>query len=90
VTIISDEIHSDIIYKGHHFTSLTTLNGDKHVAVIGSPAKTFGMQSISNGYVYTKNKETLRRMKALEDSMYLGHGNAFTTYATIAAPRSNI
>jgi cysteine-S-conjugate beta-lyase len=85
VTIISDEIHSDIIYEGHKFTSLTTLDGDKHVAVIGSPAKTFGMQSISNGYIYTKNENILSRMKALEDGMYLGHGNAFTTYATIAA-----
>lgn len=85
VTIISDEIHSDIIYEGHRFTSLTTLDGDKHVAVIGSPAKTFGMQSISNGYIYTKNEDVLKRMKAVEDSMYLGHGNAFTTYATIAA-----
>lgn len=85
VTIISDEIHSDIIYKGHRFTSLSTLDGDNHVSVIGSPAKTFGMQSISNGYVYTKNEDILKRMKALEDGMYLGHGNAFTTYATIAA-----
>lgn len=85
VTIISDEIHSDIIFKGHKFSSLSTLDGDRHVSVIGSLAKTFGMQSISNGYVYTKNEDILRRMKALEDGMYLGHGNAFTTYATIAA-----
>ncbi|MEM9632122.1 MAG: aminotransferase class I/II-fold pyridoxal phosphate-dependent enzyme [Pseudomonadota bacterium] len=85
VLIISDEIHSDIIYKGHHFTSLSTVDGGKHVSVIGSPAKTFGMQSIANGYVYTKNEDILKCMKAVEDGMYLGHGNAFTTFATIAA-----
>lgn len=85
VTIISDEIHADIIFNGHRFNSLTTVDGGQHVAVIGSPAKTFGMQSISNGYIYTENDDILKSMKALEDGMYLGHGNAFTTYATIAA-----
>ena len=43
------------------------------------------MQCISNGYIYTGNADILARMKHAEESMYLGHGNAFTTYATIAA-----
>ena len=85
VTLISDEIHADIIFGDHRFTSLSSVDGGRHVSVIGSPAKTFGMQSISNGYVYTANADIHRRMKALEEGMYLGHGNAFTTYATIAA-----
>ena len=85
VTIISDEIHADIIYGDHRFTSLSSLDNQRHVSVLGSPAKTFGMQSISNGYIYTDNADILKRMKHVEDSMYLGHGNAFTTYATIAA-----
>ncbi|MBE1292503.1 MAG: aminotransferase class I/II-fold pyridoxal phosphate-dependent enzyme [Rhodobacteraceae bacterium] len=85
VTIISDEIHSDILYGDHRFTSLSALDNKRHVSVIGSPAKTFGMQSISNGYVYTENEDILKRMKHVEDSMYLGHGNAFTNFATIAA-----
>jgi len=85
VTIISDEIHADIIYGDHTFTSLSSLDNQRHVSVLGSPAKTFGMQSISNGYIYTENEDILKRMKHAEDSMYLGHGNAFTTFATIAA-----
>lgn len=85
VVIISDEIHADIIYGDNRFTSLSSLDNNRHVSVLGSPAKTFGMQSISNGYIYTENAEILKRMKNVEDSMYLGHGNAFTTYATIAA-----
>lgn len=85
VTIISDEIHADIIYGDTRFTSLSSLDNQRHVSVLGSPAKTFGMQSISNGYIYTENNDILKRMKHVEDSMYLGHGNAFTTFATIAA-----
>ena len=85
VTIISDEIHADIIYGGNRFVSLSLLDNQRHVSVLGSPAKTFGMQSISNGYIYSENEDILKRMKHVEDSMYLGHGNAFTTFATIAA-----
>lgn len=85
VTIISDEIHSDIIYSGHKFTSLMTIDANKHVALIGSPSKTFGMQSISNGYLYTENTKLLANMKAFAESLYIDHGNAFTTFATIAA-----
>ena len=85
VTIISDEIHSDIIYSGHKFTSLMTIDANKHVALIGSPSKTFGMQSISNGYLYTENTKLLASMKAFAESLYIDHGNAFTTFATIAA-----
>ncbi|WP_417227840.1 MalY/PatB family protein [Amphritea sp.] len=85
VTIISDEIHADIIYSGHRFTSLMKLDSKNHVALIGSPSKTFGMQSISNGYIYTANQSILESMRAAAESMYLDHGNAFTTFSTIAA-----
>lgn len=85
VLIISDEIHSDIIFEGHTFTSLTSFDYDKVITLIGSPAKTFGMHSISNGYVYTNNEALFEAFKANVAAMYLGHGNALTTFATIAA-----
>ncbi|MFI3273206.1 MalY/PatB family protein [Vibrio sp.] len=85
VLIISDEIHSDIIFEGHAFTSLTSFDYDKVITLIGSPAKTFGMHSISNGYVYTNNNELLEAFKTNVAAMYLDHGNALTTFATIAA-----
>lgn len=85
VLIISDEIHSDIIFEGHAFTSLTSFDYDKVITVIGSPAKTFGMHSISNGYVYTNNEALFEAFKANVAAMYLDHGNALTTFATIAA-----
>ncbi|APD08150.1 cystathionine beta-lyase [Flavobacteriaceae bacterium UJ101] len=85
VRIISDEIHSDIIYSGHQFTSILSFNDSKHIALLGSPAKTFGMQSISNGYLYISDDETREQLKHTVESMHLNHGNAFTTFATIAA-----
>ena len=85
VLVISDEIHSDIIFEGHTFTSLTSFDYDKVITLIGSPAKTFGMHSISNGYVYTNNEALFEAFKANAAAMYLDHGNALTTFATIAA-----
>jgi len=83
--IISDEVHADIIFEGSTFTSMAALDYDNSLTIIGSPAKNFGLNSISNGYIYSDNQKLLDRIKATSVSMSLDHGNAFTTYATIAA-----
>ena len=85
VLIISDEIHADIIFEGNEFTSLTRLSYDNVLTLIGSPAKTFGLHSISNGYIYSDNARLLGAIKKQVSAMYLDHGNAFSTFATIAA-----
>lgn len=83
--IISDEVHADIIFAGSTFTSLAALDYDNSLTIIGSPAKNFGLNSISNGYIYSDNAALREKIKATSTSMSLDHGNAFTTYATIAA-----
>ncbi|MBB1268047.1 MalY/PatB family protein [Shewanella sp. SR44-3] len=83
--IISDEVHADIIFEGATFTSMTALDYEHSVTIIGSPAKNFGLNSIANGYIYSDNPGLLDKIKATTASMSLDHGNAFTTYATIAA-----
>ncbi|MCL1147936.1 aminotransferase class I/II-fold pyridoxal phosphate-dependent enzyme [Shewanella sp. 10N.261.52.F9] len=83
--IISDEVHADIIFAGNEFTSITELGYDQSISIIGSPAKNFGLNSISNGYIYSDNTDIKDKVKASVSSMALDHGNAFTTYATIAA-----
>lgn len=86
VRIISDEIHSDIIYLNAKFNSIASFaESTNHIAVLGSPAKTFGMQSISNGYLYIPNGQIYKRIKENIAALYLDHGNALSTYATLAA-----
>ncbi|WP_420601766.1 MalY/PatB family protein [Flagellimonas sp.] len=85
VPLVSDEIHSDIIFEGHKFQSIVSIDPENHIALLGSPAKTFGMQSISNGYLYIPNETLRKKIKAVVGSMHLNHGNAVTTFATIAA-----
>jgi cystathionine beta-lyase len=85
VTIISDEIHGDIVYKGATFNSITAFEQDQHIAIIGSPAKTFGMQGIATGYLYIPNEKMHAHLKKAITTLYLDHGNALSVYATIAA-----
>ncbi|WP_261858869.1 MalY/PatB family protein [Photobacterium sanguinicancri] len=83
--IISDEVHGDIVFEGSIFTSITEFDYDNIISIIGSPAKNFGLNSIANGYIYSDNAALKDKIKAASSSMALDHGNAFTTYATIAA-----
>lgn len=85
VKIISDEIHADIVYTPNVFVSFMALKTDNHFGLIGSTAKTFGMQSISNGFIYIPNQNQYDATKSLVSAMCLDHGSAFTTFATIAA-----
>ena len=86
VLILSDEIHSDIIYEGANFNSIASFEeGKKHITILGSPAKTFGMHSIANGFLYTENEEVYNKIHSKVEAMYLHHGNAISAYATIAA-----
>ena len=88
VSILSDEIHSEIVYKGATFNSIASFEGGrKHIIILGSPAKTFGMHSIANGFFYTENEQISEKLKTKISSMYLDHGNALSGYATIAAYR---
>ena len=83
--IVSDEVHADIVFDSAKFTSMAEFDYENSVTIIGSPAKNFGLNSISNGYIYTANSELKEQINATVESMALNHGNAFTTYATIAA-----
>ncbi len=85
VMVISDEIHADIVYANATFNSIASFDQEKHITIIGSPAKTFGMQGIANGYLYIRNKEAHQQIKNAITSLYLDHGNALSAYATIAA-----
>lgn len=85
IQIISDEIHSEIVYPGHTFNSILSMNTSNHIALIGSPAKTFGMQSFANGYIYISNDTIRKQIHHKAETLFLNHGNIFTNYATIAA-----
>ena len=81
--IISDEVHADIIFAGNEFTSIIEYGYEQSISIIGSPAKNFGLNSISNGYIYSDNLELKQQINSTVSSMSLDHGNVLTTYSSI-------
>lgn len=63
--LISDEIHGDLIFKGHTFHSvLRNCRPKEKVIVLSSPAKTFNVAGIKASYAITRNTEIKKRMEA--------------------------
>ncbi|MDN2480961.1 aminotransferase class I/II-fold pyridoxal phosphate-dependent enzyme [Vibrio agarivorans] len=75
--IVSDEVHGDIVFDGAEFSSIASFDYENTIAIIGSPAKNFGLNSISNGYIYSENNELKEAIKSTVASMSLDHGNAY-------------
>ncbi|WP_196891649.1 MalY/PatB family protein [Aureivirga marina] len=85
ITVISDEIHSDIIYTKEKFKSFASFSNNKHITLVGSPSKTFGLQGISNGFIYVEEENLHEKIKTFTESLFLNHVNSLSMYATIAA-----
>jgi cystathionine beta-lyase len=66
VTIVSDEIHCDILMPGHEFTSLLHLDGKavKQAVVSRSPSKTFNIPGIAESQAICRSAETGKQLKA--------------------------
>lgn len=81
--IISDEIHSDIIFKGHTFIPYGSLSKELTEMSISllSPAKTFNLPSNSSSFLYSENKEVLEKFDKFMLSMYLDKTTALESIA---------
>ncbi|MDU4934262.1 MAG: MalY/PatB family protein, partial [Peptostreptococcaceae bacterium] len=59
VLLVSDEIHRDVVFKGHEFISLWNAHPDIHnnSLICISPNKGFNLGGLKTSYVIAKNKE---------------------------------
>jgi len=64
VKIISDEIHSDIIYKGYkHWVLNTVSENAKNISIVcASPSKTFNIAGLCSSYVIVENEVVRKQM----------------------------
>lgn len=87
VLIISDEIHSDLIFPGYKHTPLASISEEiaQNCVICMSPSKTFNTAGLTTSYLIIPNK---RHWAAYERVMRLPHlhmGNIFGNVALIAA-----
>lgn len=82
--VVSDEIHGDVIYKGHH-TPFFSLEGyEDNVVVMGSPSKTFNLAAFYSAYVIIPNRALREQYQVVYDNYHFDY-NYFGIEALIAA-----
>ena len=81
--IISDEIHSDIIFKGHTFIPYGAIDEELTQMSVSllSPAKIFNLPSNSSSFLYSRNEEVLEKFDKFMMNMYLDKTSALEAIA---------
>lgn len=65
VTVISDEVHRDLVYEGHSFVSIGNLPGMAERTITAfSPSKTFNFGGIHVGSAVVANDDLRERLRA--------------------------
>jgi len=77
IKIISDEIHSDIVYK--KFTPIASISKDiaDITLTLNSPSKTFNLAGLNSSYAICSNKNMLQKYKRIITKREIGSLNMF-------------
>lgn len=83
VIIVSDEIHSDIIYKGHKHIPIASISDylSKNTITCMAPSKTFNVAGLSASYVIIPDKDKRERYTKFANAMGIDNSNLFGTVA---------
>ena len=87
IMIISDEIHSDLIFKGNRHIPLASISEEvaKNCMISMAPSKTFNVAGLSSSLVIIPDKTKFARYERTMGVGHLGMGNIFGTIAMEAA-----
>ena len=87
VTVISDEIHSDIIMPGQKHIPFASLSADAASRTITfiAPSKTFNIAGLSTGLAIIPNETLRKKFNDITNSLHLTMGNIFGMVAMQAA-----
>lgn len=89
VTIVSDEIHSDLLLFGHVHFPLASMGREvkEHTITCVAPSKTFNLAGLHSSAVIIENKEMKKKYDTMLDHLHVGGGNLFGQVAMEAAYR---
>ena len=88
VTVVSDEIHDDLIMPGHEHITLARVCTESqldNVIVCTAPSKTFNLAGCQASIIYIPGESVRKRVKAEFDSSSIWTLNCFAYAATRAA-----
>jgi cysteine-S-conjugate beta-lyase len=88
VVLVSDEIHSDLIFPGHrHIPSACCGEENQNMVVCMSPSKTFNLAGLASAFIIVPDMELRSRIKNIIDLLHISNGNIFGMVALNAAYR---
>ena len=87
VLIISDEIHSDLIFSGYRHIPLPKVSDQlgANCIVCMAPSKTFNIAGLSTSYVIIPDKKIRQKFDRFLNTLHLKNGNLFGNIALEAA-----
>ncbi|MCH5586720.1 pyridoxal phosphate-dependent aminotransferase [Shimazuella sp. AN120528] len=89
VLIISDEIHSDLIYQGNKHIPLASLSEEiaQRSIVCNAPTKTFNLPGVQTANIIIPNEKLRKLYKSALNRHFLQFSNTFGVIATESAYR---
>lgn len=84
--VVSDELHSDLVFPGHEHIPFASLSDDiagRTITLFG-PTKTFNIAGLKIGFLVSQNEALLERVKDVAYGL-IGAPNVVAQTATIAA-----
>lgn len=83
ILIISDEIHSDLVFNGYKHTPLPTLSEEvaQNCVVCMAPSKTFNLAGLTTSFLIIPKKRLFFRYERTLNIPHLHMGNIFGTIA---------
>jgi cystathionine beta-lyase len=89
LTIISDEIHADLVYPEFHHHALASLAGDAtNIVTAVAPSKTFNIPGLGLSALIVPDAERRRAIAQTLDMIHMSVGNPFSLAAFEAAYRA--
>lgn len=87
VILVSDEIHSDLVFKGHKHIPVASLSEEalKSCVTLFSPTKTFNIAGLSVSFAVIPDAELKKRFKSTLNKNGAGMPNIFGLEAAAAA-----
>jgi cystathionine beta-lyase len=91
VSVVTDEIHADLIYPGRHHTPLAKL-GDGTVKIITAiaPSKTFNIPGLGCSVLIVPDEKDRRAIAKAFGTLHVGAANPFSIVAFEAAYRGGV
>ena len=87
ITVVSDEIHADLIYPGFKHVPLATLNDKVKIVTTVAPSKTFNIPGLGLSTLIAPDATDRKAITQAFDTLHVGAYNPFSIAAFEAAYR---